>query len=137
MNTTLIRPEIGQWYAHGDKGELFQVVGVDDESRTIEIQYFDGDVDEIEAETWAMLPIEPTEPPEDMTAPMDDIETDDLGYSETYMTEAQWQEPLQSLRVQQESWEDTEPEDEPDALAEGLAAELFAADLAAAEQRVQ
>jgi hypothetical protein len=137
MNASLRRPEIGQWYAYADKGEVFQVVGRDDESRTLEIQYFDGDVDEIDAETWATLPVEPIEPPEDMTAPMDDIETDDLGYSETDMTEAEWQEPLQPLRVAEEAWEDTEPEDERDALGEGLPAEPFTADIPEAEERVR
>jgi uncharacterized protein DUF6763 len=127
MHTSPVRPEIGQWYAHANKGELFQVVGRDDQSRSIEIQYFDGDVDEIDAETWATLAIEPTEPPEDMTAPMDDIETDDLGYSETDMKEAAWRDPLQPLRVQEESWQDTEPEDERDAFGEGRPAEPLAA----------
>ncbi len=135
MNANLMRPEIGQWYAHADKGELFQVVGRDDASRSIEIQYFDGDVDEIDAETWATLQIERTEPPEDMTAPMDDIETDDLGYSETDMTEAEWQAPLQPLRVEKESWEDAAPDDERDALGEGRPAEPFAADVTEAAER--
>jgi Family of unknown function (DUF6763) len=133
MNANLIRPDIGQWYAHTDKGELFQVVGRDDESRNIEIQYIDGDVDEIDAEAWATLALERVEPPEDVTASLDDIETDDLGYSETDMTEADWQESLQPLRAQQESWEDTEAEDERDALGEGRSAEPFTADVAEAE----
>ena len=137
MNPSLMRPEIGQWYAHTDKGELFQVVGRDDEARTIEIQYVDGDVDEIDTETWAMLALERTEPPEDETAPMDDIERDDLGYSETDMTEADWQETLQTLRVQQESWEDTVPEDEPDPLGEGRPQEASTADNAETEQRAR
>jgi len=133
MNANLMRPEIGQWYAHNDKGELFQVVGRDDESRNIEIQYVDGDIDEIDAETWALLPLERVEPPEDVTAPLDDIETDDLGYSETDMTEADWQEELEPLKVQAESWEDTEPEDERDPLGEGRPAEPFSAEIAEAQ----
>jgi len=135
MNMNLMHPEIGQWYAHTDKGELFQVVGRDAESRTIEIQYFDGDVDEIDADTWATLSIERTEPPEDVTAPMDDIETDDLGYSETDMSAADWQEPLQPLRVEEESWESTEPEEDTDALDEGVPAEPLAAEVTEARER--
>ena len=134
MNANLMRPDIGQWYAHTDKGELFQVVGRDDESRTIEIQYVDGDVDEIDAEAWVTIPLERAEPPEDETAPMDDIETDDLGYSETDMTDADWQQELEPLKVQQEGWEDTEPEDERDPLGEGLPAEPFAEETAEAQQ---
>ena len=36
MNMSVGRPEIGQWYAPTDKGELFQVVGRDEPSRTTE-----------------------------------------------------------------------------------------------------
>ncbi len=110
------------------------MVGRDDESRNIEIQYVDGDVDEIDAETWAALPIERAEPPEDLTASLDDIETDDLGYSETDMTEADWEELLQPLRAQEEGWEDTQPEDERDPLGEGRPAELFTAETAEAQE---
>jgi len=134
MNANLIRPDIGQWYAHTDKGELFQVVGRDEESRNIEIQYVDGDLDEIDAETWAVLPVERVEPPEDVTASVDDIETDDLGYSETDMTEADWEELLQPLRAQEEGWEDTEPEDERDPLGESRPAEPFTAEIAEAQE---
>jgi hypothetical protein len=63
--------------AHRQGGARSRVVGRDDGSRNIEIQYIDGDVDEIDAETWAMLPIERVEPPEYVTASVDDIETDD------------------------------------------------------------
>ena len=45
---TRLLPEIGRWYAHRDKGEIFQVVAVDDHARVVEIQDVDGDVDEIE-----------------------------------------------------------------------------------------
>jgi hypothetical protein len=134
MNANLLRPDIGQWYAHTDKGELFQVIGRDEESRSIEIQSIDGDIDEIDVETWASLPLERVEPPEDVTASLDDIETDDLGYSETDMTEADWEEALEPLRAQEEGWEDTEPEDERDPLGEGRPAEPFTAETPEAQE---
>jgi len=135
MNANLTRPDIGQWYAHSDKGELFQVVGRDDDSRSIEIQYVDGDLDEIEPETWATLALERVEQPEDVTASLDDIETDDLGYSETDMTEADWEQLLQPVKTQEEGWEDTEPEEERDPLGEGRPAEAFIAETAEAQQQ--
>ena len=58
MNISVGKPEIGQWYSRADKGEWFLMVARDDESRTIEIQSFDGEVDEIDAETWNTLPLE-------------------------------------------------------------------------------
>jgi Family of unknown function (DUF6763) len=135
MNMSVGRPEIGQWYARADKGESFRVVGRDDESRTIEIQSFDGDIDEIDAETWSTLPLERSEPPEDWTAPMDDVEADDLGYTETDMAPADWARPLQPLRVEGESWEETEPEEERDALGEGTPAEPLSAEVPETNER--
>jgi hypothetical protein len=137
MNTGFTRPEIGQWYTHADKGELFQVVGRDDEAHTIEIQFVDGDVDEMDNETWATLPLEAAEPPEDWTAPMDDVETDDLGYSETDMSTSDWEDLLQPLQAKGEGWEETQPEDERDALGEGVPAEPFVAELPEAEDYVR
>ena len=35
-------PIVGNWYAHRDKGALFQVVALDEDAGTVEIQEFDG-----------------------------------------------------------------------------------------------
>ena len=105
MNTGVGRARIGQWYTRWDKGEIFQVIGCDLNSRTIETQTFDGDLDEVELETWIGLPLGFAEPPEDWTGPVDDVERDDLGYSETDMSDADWVEPTQALRAQEEEGE--------------------------------
>lgn len=84
-----------------DKGESFQVIGCDSEAHTIEVQTFDGDLDEIDEETWSTLPLEFAVAPEDWTGPVDDIEHDDLGYSETEMRGEDWGEPLQPYRAQE------------------------------------
>ena len=128
MNARVGRPEIGQWYLHQDKGEMFRVTGYDERARTIEIQNFDGDVDEIEAEAWAAMPLERAEEPEDWTGPVDDVEVDDLGYSETDMRASDWSEPLQPFQPQEEAWQDTTPEEERDAEGEGKMAEELAGD---------
>jgi hypothetical protein len=106
MNTGVGRARIGQWYTRWDKGEIFQVVGYDANSRTIETQTFDGDLDEIDLETWVGLPLAFAEPPEDWTGPVDDVERDDLGYSETDMSGTDWAEPMQSLRAEEEGGEE-------------------------------
>jgi len=122
------RPEIGQWYLHQDKGEMFRVTGYDERARTIEIQNFDGDVDEIDTEAWAAMRLERAEEPEDWTGPVDDVEVDDLGYSETDMRASDWSEPLQPFQPQEEAWQDTTPEEERDAEGEGKMAEELAGD---------
>jgi len=110
MNLQVGDARIGQWYLRWDKGEIFQVTGYDEPSATIEIQTFDGDLDELDAETWDALPLGLAEPPEDWTGPVDDVEVDDLGYSETDMRRADWEQPLEPFRPAREAWQDTTPE---------------------------
>jgi hypothetical protein len=104
-------PIISQWYRHLDKGQSFQVTAVDEEAGTIEVQHFDGDLEEIEVEDWPDMALETIETPEDWTGPMDDIERDDLGYTETEMQPGDWAEPLNETSTSQESEERTEEED--------------------------
>ena len=97
-----IEPVVSQWYRHLDKGQQFYVTAFDEEEGTVEIQHFDGDVEEMDIDDWHELVIEPIEPPEDWTGPVDDVERDDLGYSETDMSADDWREPLQEKGQQAE-----------------------------------
>jgi hypothetical protein len=90
-------------------------------------------VDEIDAEAWSTLPLEQASEPEDWTGPIDDVEVDDLGYSETDMRAGDWDEPLQPFQPQEEAWEDETPEDERDPEGEGRPTELSLASGDAAE----
>jgi len=100
-------PRIGQWYRHLDKGESFRVIGYDERTGTAEIQNFDGDLDEVDLESWDELRVASIAPPEDWTGPVDNVAVDDLGYSETAMKGTDWEAPLQSLPVAREAWEST------------------------------
>ena len=106
MSTTL-KPVVSQWYRHRDKGQQFYVTALDEVEGTVETQHFDGDLEEMDFDDWRQLSIETIEPPEDWTGPVDDIERDDLGYSETDMTSEDWQEPLEE-RVQAAESEEEE-----------------------------
>ena len=75
--TTRLIPEVGHWYSHRDKGSMFQVVAVDEDDGCVEIQDFDGDVDEVDLDAWFAMPIEHAEAPEDSSGPVDDVESDD------------------------------------------------------------
>lgn len=77
-----LEPIIGHWYSHLDKGDLFQVVAIDRESGTIEIQEFDGGLDEFEFDEWRQMLVEEAAAPEDWTGPVDEVERDDLGYTD-------------------------------------------------------
>ena len=80
---TDVDPIINNWYDHLDKGQMFRVIALDEDSETVEIQYFDGDLEEVDLEAWYLLDIEPTDDPEDWSGPFDDLEADDFGDTET------------------------------------------------------
>ncbi len=90
-------PIVGNWYAHLDKGQRFEVVALDEDAATVELQYFDGAVEEVEFEQWYELDVVPAEAPEDWTGPMDDVKRDDLGYSDTGMQDDDWRENLREI----------------------------------------
>jgi Family of unknown function (DUF6763) len=106
-------PIVGNWYRYLDKGQMFRVIAVDENDGFIELQHFDGDIEELDAADWNSLELEVAEPPEDWTGPIDDIERDDLGYSETAMSGGDWREPLQEIsRERAESGEPAGSEDD-------------------------
>ncbi len=91
-----IEPVVGQWYRHRrpDKSGIFQVVGLDADDSTVEVQYFDGDIEELSDEDWHSQRLENCAAPEDSTGPYDEISDDDLGYSDTEPARGELTEPL-------------------------------------------
>lgn len=79
-------PNVGGWYQNA-LGQSFEVVAVDEAADTIAVQYYDGAVEEYDMETWRMLEIVAIAAPEDWSAPFDEVEKDDLGYSDGTRTE--------------------------------------------------
>ena len=76
----VVKPIVGQWY-RGGTNELFEVVAIDDQDETIEIQYFDGTVTEMEFDSWneQLLDelIDVADAPEDWSGAVD-VEAEDL-----------------------------------------------------------
>ncbi len=76
-----MKPTVGQWY-RGVTNELFEVVAIDDGDETIEIQYFDGTVTEMDFDAWSQQLLDRTldgaDAPEDWTGAVD-VEVEDLG----------------------------------------------------------
>ena len=75
-------PVAGHWYKDLDKDEEIFIIEVYEDDGIVEIQHFDGEVDEVELDSWTDLNVEPIEPPEDWVGPYEDVESDDLGYEE-------------------------------------------------------
>jgi len=70
-------PVRGQWYENLEDDDLFQVLSVDEDAELIEIQYVDGDIEEIDYDTWQELDLEPTDEPEGWTGTDEEEEEDE------------------------------------------------------------
>jgi hypothetical protein len=78
-----VRPDVGRWY-RSEGGEAYEVVALDEDDGTVEVQYFDGTVAEFELEDWEAQrkggTIEDAEEPEDWTGSVDiDVEDEEEG----------------------------------------------------------
>jgi hypothetical protein len=70
-------PVRGQWYDNLEENETFRVLGIDEDSELVEIEYEDGDIEEIDIDTWHELDLETTVAPEGWSDEPDDDDDDD------------------------------------------------------------
>ena len=91
-------PIIDNWYYHLDKGQRFFVVDVDNEEGIVEIQHFDGDVEEMSLREWYDMNIKVGEAPENWSGAMDIGEVDDFGTEITDTPRKDWSDPLKQYR---------------------------------------
>ena len=90
-----VLPVIGEWYRKPGR-EIFEVVAIDIDDGTVEIQHFDGTVEEIELETWGDMMFEQAEAPEDYSGSLD-IEPEDYGVDREDSGNGGWSDPLDYL----------------------------------------
>lgn len=88
-------PVIGHWYRRSN-GSLFEVVAIDEQDATIELQYFDGTIDEIDLETWPGLLIERVRAPEDWSGSVD-MDPEDFANDDNGELPLGWHDPLEIL----------------------------------------
>ncbi len=63
-------PVIGQWFTRPN-GTLFEVVAIDEDDATVEIQQFDGTIDEVDIDRWPELLLTEASAPEDWSGSVD------------------------------------------------------------------
>lgn len=82
-------PEVSAWYRDSVSGSVFEVVAIDEDSGTIEIQLIDGEVGEFDQATWRTLILSKAEPPEDWRSPFE-LPTEDEFYSDDAIVPDDW-----------------------------------------------
>lgn len=88
-------PVIGEWYRGAD-GALMEVVAIDVREDTIEVQHFDGTVEEFDLEGWQQQGLIVTKAPEDWSGSVD-IEPEDFDTGSDEPAAPTWTDPLSYL----------------------------------------
>lgn len=70
-------PVKGQWYENLEDDETFRVISVDEDAELVEIEYLDGDIEELDLDAWHEMDLERIAEPEGWTAPGEDEEDED------------------------------------------------------------
>jgi hypothetical protein len=93
-------PVPSQWYENVEEEESFRVLSVDEDSELVEIEYLDGDIEEIDLEAWHEMDLEKIAEPEGWSE-SDDEDTDE---------DEEWDEE----EDEDDDWDDDEDEDDVD-----------------------
>lgn len=88
-------PVIGYWYRRSN-GALFEVVAVDEQDGTVELQYFDGTIDEVDLETWTGMLVERIRAPEDWSGSVD-MDPENFDRDDSGELPVGWHDPLEIL----------------------------------------
>lgn len=98
-------PVKGQWYENVEEDETFRVLSVDEDAELVEIEYLDGDIEELDLDAWRELDLERIEEPEGWAA-NDQDDDDDEDEDED--------EEDEDLDDDDDDWDDDDDDDEDD-----------------------
>ena len=87
-------PVVGDWYRRNSA--LFEVVAIDRDDGTVEVQHFDGTLEEFDLEAWDEQDFEEAQAPEDWTGSVD-VEPEDYESEREISATGSWADPLMSL----------------------------------------
>jgi hypothetical protein len=87
-----VEPVEGSWYQYLDKGQKFEVLDVDEENGVVEIQYLDGDIDEINLDEWYDLEVAEIDEPDEWDEEEDDDDDDLANADEEDEDDEEWEE---------------------------------------------
>lgn len=98
------RPVVGAWYWDIEHSIQFEIVAIESNrdgksSVSIEIQYFDGELEELDLDTWYGMHVVSISAPKDWTGPYE-VEKDeysDLTDGEVQHPKEDWNNPLDNI----------------------------------------
>jgi predicted dehydrogenase len=99
-------PVQGKWYEDLEENEVFKVLSVDPDQELVEVQYENGDIEEIDLDTWHELDLEQANEPEGWASD-DEAEDDEEEEDED---EDDWDEDDD----EDDDWDDDEDDEDDD-----------------------
>ena len=100
-------PVKGQWYENVEEDETFRVLSVDEDAELVEIEYLDGDIEEMDIDSWHEMDLERIEEPEGWAAADDEEEEEEEDDDED--EDDDWDED--DDEDEDDDWEDDEEEE--------------------------
>lgn len=91
-------PVPGQWYENLEDEESFRVLTVDEDSELVEIEYLDGEIEEIDLETWHEMDLDQIDEPE--------------GWAESEEDEDEEEEDEEDEEDEDDDWDDDEDDED-------------------------
>lgn len=81
------KPAIGQWYQDAQH-RYFEVVARDEES--VEIQFYDGNIEEIDMDSWVLLSVKSAAEPNDGISPFEELDFNEGDLTEESFQSRDW-----------------------------------------------
>jgi hypothetical protein len=101
-------PVAGQWYENVEEDDSFRVLSVDPDAELVEIEYLDGDIEEIDLDTWHEMDLERIEEPEGWASEDDEDEDEDEDEEEDEDEDDDWDEDDDE---DDDDWDDEDEDD--------------------------
>jgi hypothetical protein len=93
-------PVKGQWYENTEDNDTFRVLSVDEDAELVEIEYLDGDIEELDLDAWHEMDLERIEEPE--------------GWSEQESANADEDDDEEDEDEDEDDWDDDEDDEDDD-----------------------
>ena len=104
-------PVKGQWYENVEEDETFRVLSVDEDGELVEIEYLDGDIEELDLDTWHEMDLERIEEPEGWAGGDADEEEDEDEDEDLDDEDDDWEDDEDEDDDEDDDWEDEDDDD--------------------------
>jgi hypothetical protein len=74
---TELDPIVGNWYQNMEKEITFEVVAIDEDEGTVEVQFSEGEIEEIDIDDWYEMTLEEAAEPDDWLGADEDVDEEE------------------------------------------------------------